>query len=316
MKAFIKCLLGYTGKDLDISKGVLGVVKAHYGCIKAQGRGMLHCHMMVWLEGALNPNEIKQWINDGGDVHNFIPDLVESQSQDTIMLDGFHAARVHGCHDIHNLVIDCQVHKHSKTFYKYWQYPEPKVCRFNLDKAKVCKESSFDYNTSELCLRCLDGLVNNFNETILHAVQCNMDIKFIGSGASAKVVLHYITDYITNSQLKTHVTYAALELSIQKLGEYDPQEDDISVCVKKLLQKWAYTMLTHQELSAHNHNFKSLYWISFEKCLDSMDPSPECTPSKDVQITVNNINDEEPDKSCNRNQEHATDLTLWWMMTK
>jgi hypothetical protein len=45
-----------------------------------------------------------------------------------------------------------------------------------------------------------------------------MDIKFIGSGASAKGILHYITDYITKSQLKTHVVFAMLELAVKKLG--------------------------------------------------------------------------------------------------
>ncbi|KAJ3722189.1 hypothetical protein C8R42DRAFT_537100, partial [Lentinula raphanica] len=59
--------------------------------------------------------------------------------------------------------------------------------------------------TGELNLRKLDGLVNDFNETILAAVRCNIDIKFIGSGASAKAVMYYITDYITKSQLKAHV---------------------------------------------------------------------------------------------------------------
>ncbi|KAJ7786845.1 hypothetical protein B0H14DRAFT_2166304, partial [Mycena olivaceomarginata] len=51
--------------------------------------------------------------------------------------------------------------------------------------------------TGEMNLRCLDGLVNNFNATILEAMHCNMDIKFIGSGTSAKGILYYITDYIT-----------------------------------------------------------------------------------------------------------------------
>ncbi|KAK0187154.1 hypothetical protein F5146DRAFT_935141, partial [Armillaria mellea] len=82
----------------------------------------------------------------------------------------------------------------------------------------------------------LNGMVKIFNETILHAVQCNMDIKFIGSGASAKAVLYYITDYIMKSQLKAHVTYAALELSVQKLGEFDPGEDELTVRAKQLLQ--------------------------------------------------------------------------------
>ncbi|PBK94460.1 hypothetical protein ARMGADRAFT_927511 [Armillaria gallica] len=47
MKAFIQCILGYTGKDLDLNKGLLGVMKAYYGCVEAQGRGTLHCHMLV-----------------------------------------------------------------------------------------------------------------------------------------------------------------------------------------------------------------------------------------------------------------------------
>ena len=72
-------------------------------------------------------------------------------------------------------------------------------------------------------------MVNNFNETILEAVQCNMDIKFIGSGTLAKAILYYITDYITKSQLKTHVAFAALKLAIRCLGEYDPHNDNQTI---------------------------------------------------------------------------------------
>ena len=74
--------------------------------------------------------------------------------------------------------------------------------------------SCFDPNTGELTLHCLDGLVNNFNLTILECIRCNMDIKFVGSGVSAKAILYYITDYITKLQLKTHVAYVALELAV------------------------------------------------------------------------------------------------------
>ena len=83
--------------------------------------------------------------------------------------------------------------------------------------------------TGEICMHCLDGLVNNFNETILEAIRCNMDIKFIGSGSAAKAIIYYITNYITKSQLKTHVAYSALELSIKKLGEYNAGEDELTV---------------------------------------------------------------------------------------
>ncbi|KAK0446935.1 uncharacterized protein EV420DRAFT_1218433, partial [Desarmillaria tabescens] len=318
MKAFIKCILGYDPKRTDFDGGVLGLVKAYYGCVEAQGRGTLHCHMLVWLEGSLNPNEIKDHIDRQGDkefrdrllsflddaISNYIPDIPENSVP--ILSDGYHASAIRGgidllndrgerdpalCQrDLHNLIKDCQIHSHSKTCFKYCGDGEPKVCRFDLDESKIRAESSFDYETGELCLRCLNGMVNNFNETILRAMRCNMDIKFIGSGASAKAVLYYITDYITKSQLKTHIAYAALELSVKKLGEYDPNEDEITVRAKRLLQRCAYTMLSHQELSGQqvmsylmdfedhftSHEYQGLYWGSFEQYIEKQDPSPEC----------------------------------------
>jgi hypothetical protein len=62
MKAFIKCLLQFEGKGTDLHKGILGPVSVYYRCVEAQGRGTLHCHMLIWLEGGLNPNEIKDHI--------------------------------------------------------------------------------------------------------------------------------------------------------------------------------------------------------------------------------------------------------------
>jgi hypothetical protein len=76
---------------------------------------------------------------------------------------------------------------------------------------------------------------------MIEAIHCNMDIKFIGSGASAKGILYYITDYITKSQLKTHIAFAMLEIAAKKLGEYNPVEDNTSIHAKKLLQKCVHT---------------------------------------------------------------------------
>ncbi|KAJ7823155.1 hypothetical protein B0H14DRAFT_2370282, partial [Mycena olivaceomarginata] len=170
-------------------------------------------------------------------------------------------------------------HDHSKTCFKYWRGPpEPKSCRFDLHEDNYRAESSFDPETGELCLRCLDGLVNNFNGTIIEAIRCNMDIKFIGSGASAKGILYYITDYITKSQLKTHVAFSMLELAVKKLGDVNPFETDETVRAKKMLQKCAYAMISQQELSAQqvasylmdfedhftSHSYRNLYWTAFE----------------------------------------------------
>ncbi|KAJ7839679.1 hypothetical protein B0H14DRAFT_2313180, partial [Mycena olivaceomarginata] len=105
-------------------------------------------------------------------------------------------------------------------------------------------------------------------------IRCNMDIKFIGSGPTAKAVLYYITDYITKSQLQAHVAYAALELAVNKLEEFNPKEDDLTSRAKRLLQRCAHSMISKQELSGQqvasyltdyedhftSHQFTNVYW--------------------------------------------------------
>ncbi|KIK81622.1 hypothetical protein PAXRUDRAFT_155670, partial [Paxillus rubicundulus Ve08.2h10] len=37
------------------SVGILGICEAYYGMLKAQGKGTLHGHFMLWLKGNPNP---------------------------------------------------------------------------------------------------------------------------------------------------------------------------------------------------------------------------------------------------------------------
>ncbi|EJD36383.1 hypothetical protein AURDEDRAFT_19132, partial [Auricularia subglabra TFB-10046 SS5] len=355
MHAFIKAVLGYDANS-DTS-GVLGKVSAFYGCVEAQGRGTLHCHMLVWIDGALNPNEIRDKVLadiDGEFAHRLLRHLLETISNCvppavdnpdiSIPSDKYHASSVLGPDldisddligptlqkDLHNIVLKSQLHGHRATCYKYWKGPpQPKVCRFDLDAANYCPESSINPESGELNLRCLDGLVNNYNDTMISCLRCNMDLKFIGSGPSAKAVLYYITDYITKSPLKAHVSYAALQLAVHKVGELDIDRHDNAMRAKRLLQKCAHAMISHQELSAQqvasyltdeedhftSHQFSNLFWIAFEKLIESQSPSPECysyltvnsnqddnnTPSEvddsddsdDDNVSVNSINTED-----------------------
>ncbi|KDQ54422.1 hypothetical protein JAAARDRAFT_60799 [Jaapia argillacea MUCL 33604] len=308
MKAFISTLLAFDPKQRNLVGGALGVVKGYYGCVEAQGRGTLHCHMLVWVKGGLNPNEIRDGIIRDHDVEfqqrllSFLDDTISNSIPPdpdpnlSVPASKHHACSVRGADfnlptdhfvrarrkDMHHLVQRSQQHTHTRTCYKYCKPPQKMVCRFDLDPGNVRPESTVNPETGELCLRCLDGMVNNFNDTMLEAIRCNMDIKFIGSGASAKAILYYITDYITKSQLKTHVAYAALELAVRKLGDYNSNEDEATTRAKCMLQKCAHAMISHQELSAQqvcsylmdfedhftSHLYKNLYWTSFEAFID------------------------------------------------
>ena len=321
MDAFVKAILGFEAAPGQSCIGVLGRVAAYYGCVEAQGRGSLHCHMLVWLIGALNPNEIKDRLLRAGDslfrdnLLAFLEDSIltsipeDSLSEQDIPSSQFHPSSVHApasdanpevtrkCFrkDIHFLAKSSQVHRHTHTCFKYWRGPpDLRECRFGLDHQNYCESSTVDENTGEISLRCLDGMVNHYNDTMLAAVRCNMDIQFIGSGQSAKAILYYVTDYITKTQLKMHVAYAAMEAAVNKVSEYDPSVDDLAGRAKCLLQKCAYALIAHQELSAQqvcsylmeygdhytSHTYRNLFWTMYENFLDADMPSPECRTAR------------------------------------
>ncbi|KAJ7131266.1 hypothetical protein C8R44DRAFT_613349, partial [Mycena epipterygia] len=317
IKAFIAAL-GYDPDHMDTEGGILGVVNAYYGCVEAQGRGTLHCHMVVWIEGGLNPNEIKaKALANGGDLAfqqrlmAFLEDTIstslppDAQSDVENPFSNFHPCATRGpppsvkredladarARDFHKLASCCQSHVHTSTCYKYWKGPGyEKDCRFDMDDSNSRPISVFDPETGEFELRNLDGLVNNFNATMLESIRCNMDIKFISSGPAAKAILYYITDYITKSQLQTHVAYAALELAATKLGDFDPEADEFSTRARRLLQKCAHAMIAQQEMSGQqvasyimgfedhftSHKYANLYWPSLEALINKERPSPEC----------------------------------------
>lgn len=134
---FIKYLLAYVGEG-HWQMGALGVVKAYYGCVEAQGRGTLHCHMLVWLEGGLSPNALTDKLRTDpaftSRLFSYIKEIISSsvpvpitpienlqslyhpatirqpQKQLTETNDSF-AQRL--ADDFHLLVEQCQRHKHS-----------------------------------------------------------------------------------------------------------------------------------------------------------------------------------------------------------
>ncbi|KAI0657854.1 hypothetical protein C8Q70DRAFT_876178, partial [Cubamyces menziesii] len=335
MKAFISSLLGYERGKLTTDGGILGHVTAYYGCVEAQGRGTLHCHMMIWVEGALNPSQLKERLRAtegpafGQRLIAFLDDTIatthpppfninnqsdaphEKASKKPLTSRGYNldgdpndeSIRRFRHDDLRSLVACCQHHKHTETCYKYYK-PEDgdKRCRFELEPDNVIPESTVDYDTGELTLRHVDGLVNNYNPTILEAMRCNMDIKFIGTGEDAKAVLYYITDYITKSQLKTHVAYAALALGVERAQDKSTVTSDWTANTKRMLQKCAFSLVANQELSAQqvaqylqgfddhftSHKYANLYWPSFERHIEFLCPSPECEYSTAVELPDDN----------------------------
>ena len=190
--------------------------------MEAQSRGSLHCHMFVWIEGALNPDEIRRKVMEdegwGKRLLEYLDDTITNVvPEDPVPdahgpLDGKDPCTLRGVgmnteglqtrlglrmKDTHRLAERVQKHRHTHACYKYDKPGEARTCRFDLKEEIFRANSSIDPETGNVCLRCLAGVVNNFNMTILEAVRCNMDIQFVGSGDPAKAMIYYITDYIT-----------------------------------------------------------------------------------------------------------------------
>ncbi|TFK65637.1 hypothetical protein BDN72DRAFT_871770 [Pluteus cervinus] len=298
MTSFIKCLLGW--KHPDLTEGIFGKVSGYYGCVEAQGRGSLHCHMLVWLEDSLNPTEVQNVLqrNDDPDfserLMTFLDEII-SNDLPTMNQEGDEGTRVNPCRrrdlfvqatpeeqaeDLAALVNSCQVHRHCATCYKYYNGIGPKECRFGLDENTPIRPITFDPESGEITMKQLNGMVNNFNPTVLRCLRCNMDIKYIGSGGIAKALMYYITDYITKPGTNNYVAYATLEATLRRCedtGVMDLPEDFVRR--KKLYQKCVFGQLAQQELSSQqvasylmdygdgyrSHKFRKLFWTSAEQ---------------------------------------------------
>ena len=281
MKAFFSAVMQYQKTpDDEQTPGILGVTKGYYGMVEAQGRGSLHCHMLIWLEGGLKPSEIRKRIlskPDGAFEWRLIKYLEQNISTiisaDPGNIENVPSSTHHPCavrptfqmdgenyedyilrrgKDLFNLSKQCQTHTHNAGCYKnYNGPPENRACRFNLNPASNVENTTVDRESGEITLCRQDGMVNPYNRSILEVMRCNTDIKFIGSGYAAHAVLYYITDYILKTQLKTHIAYNALEIALHCLNRSDSDGDvPADVRAKRILMKCANAIISKQELSA------------------------------------------------------------------
>lgn len=349
--AFFRTILRYSRTEK--SESVLGWVDAFYFCSEAQGRGSLHGHGLVWSLNALHYKALCETMLKDPSFSSRFFDVMNDTIVNSVPVDPVldattgASASVHPCStrgvelntvndlnsperlaDLANLVERCQRHQHTATCYKYWKGPpHPKECRFDLAEENTIPENAIDTDTGEIVLRISDGLINNYNATIIEAVRCNMDLKFVTSGKAAKAVTRYITDYVAKTQLKSHISFAALQASLEHVEEHNPDLTDAHLYAKKVLQRCAFTMTSLQELSAQqvmqyllgygdhytSHEFRPLYWSAAERFIDAYMPSPECyysasTPSYQTAGPARPSSEHgHPDRVLNENESTVRD---------
>ena len=251
ISSFVDVVLRYGRKD----RGLLGKCSAYYGTVEAQGRGTLHCHMLVWIHGHPNPQAMRDLMTTSPeyerDLFLWLESLIKCELLGTTMTvtepTGKELQRprfpaqtgyVHpGVHlgpqidqvdetafawqfssSVNDLVQQCNWHNHTDTCWKYLRRGDKRSdanCRMRID-GSTRDETVTDPETGSILLRRLHPRIANYNDLIIFLLRANMDIKHIGSGEAAKALIYYITDYITKSSLPAHLGLVALLHAIHR----------------------------------------------------------------------------------------------------
>ena len=264
--------------------GLFGECVAYYATVEAQGRGTLHTHMLLWIEGNPNPERLRRmmlnnsafqesvlhWLEDlircelPGDVEVLMADVVKPRRGENVMdprlekppqiaeMDEMSFVREFD-EFVRRLAIECNWHEHTPTCFKHLskgEQPSDNNCRMRID-GSVCMQSAVDPETESIDLRRLHPWINNYNDIVLFLMQCNMDIKFIGSGPAAKALTYYISDYITKNDLKVHVGLQAIQAAMESHRKRfaDDPTSPASTRERNLLTKTVNAMMGRHEIS-------------------------------------------------------------------
>ncbi|EGO04615.1 hypothetical protein SERLA73DRAFT_68302 [Serpula lacrymans var. lacrymans S7.3] len=282
IKVFLSIVIRY-GRGA----GLFGTCLAHYGVVEAQGRGSLHCHMLLWLKGNPAPQDLRDHMSAGDGfktlmftwlesiIHSHLPgeevlhtetpgEALHRPPRDAHVADpclNDEPKSVNMTNEdfalafrqtVRDLAIECNWHEHTDTCWKHLKPGEPRDdqhCRMWIDGSTRAL-TDLDEETQSILLRCLHPRINNFTDLMLFLFCCNMDIKFIGSREAAKALVYYVTDYIMKSSLATHVGLAAVLYAIQQNNKkFQGLQPAASTVNKSLFTKTVNTIMARQELS-------------------------------------------------------------------
>ncbi|KZT53695.1 hypothetical protein CALCODRAFT_528396, partial [Calocera cornea HHB12733] len=283
--------------------GLFGDCTAWYGMVEAQGRGTLHCHMLVWIDGNPTPTTLRKRLQEDHGFQARMITWLESIIQtelpgDTEVVEepcgalpmpklskesidprtaAFPDLRLCGVdwHSAFNAHVKALVernnwHEHRATCWIHLRAGEERSdekCRMRMD-GTTRKTSEIDPQTGAILLRRLHPRINEYNNVMMFLLQCNMDIQYLGSGEASRAALYYITDYITKSSLKVHAGMTALIYALQKNRDKFAQSPELgpNVQSKSLVNKLLNSMMARQEVS---HQQVMSYYVGGGDCYKS-----------------------------------------------
>ena len=272
IKNVIKFLLGFDKKNNV--EGILGYIKAYYGCVETQDRGSLHLHMLVWVLGGLNPSEFKEKLKltkfktallkyldsiihcdfngliesaplaSTNDIHPCCksPDYITKDMRSKKNLDEF-------LNDVYEVGKESAIHTCKASCFKYGS----DECRhgFGLKNVgKALRELSIIDEHGNIHMKRAHAFVNDFHWVMQAGVRCNHDIKFIGKSISSSLAcIYYVTNYVTKNGISSYNSLLFSLMAFQKIEKYEREPTSSNEKTKKLLLACYNAAANHTEYS-------------------------------------------------------------------
>ncbi len=292
---FIKHVLG-VGTD---HPGIYGETGAFYGTVEQQGRLTLHLHLLLWILGALSPQEIRDRVMDPKS--DFQQKMVE-------YLESVHIGEfMTGTLD----QVETEVGTNQKNDKDYKdptqtlpEAPPPLCDNSNDDCAECgCLENwwdKFKHTVDDLLFRsnvhncrrnqstgekankkdrpsCINKDGHSITPALTYLLRCNTDVTSLLSGTAIKAVVAYVSDYVTKPGLKTYSIFDTIRSVFRRNSEMLGGSLDHKEKARKLIIKIINALTAKMEIGAPmaslyllgnpdhytSHKFIPVYWKNY-----------------------------------------------------
>ena len=273
IQAVLEELMGIQGHSpyksgIERKPGIFGRVSHYIGTVEAQGRGTLHFHMVVWLEGAPTAERMKDLLKSESfrsRVINFIKTNIK------VDVKGLTTSKIMELPRIKEVSYSRPVNPRQSTYARNKSSSEAQLVRalqihqctkeaclvlkkngYGCKRNAPFKMSMKDYiNTDGVWgPQRTYGFINNWNPTIMQCMRCNHDIKLITNGTETKDISWYITNYVAKKQRESSNVSALFAKRIAYHRKEERYNSDLTQLNKRLMQRCANTLSREQEFSS------------------------------------------------------------------
>ncbi|CAG8576370.1 8886_t:CDS:2 [Cetraspora pellucida] len=177
LKLIINTLIGYN----KVNDGIFSTIKNYYDFVEYQDQGILHCYMLVWLYGALDPIMLHHKIKEDEKFHqcllHYISDIIK-EDLSYLLIKGEDAPSFKPipnlrstdfvekfCQDLLAITKHMLFHNYNQTCKKY-NHSLQKHCKFDFLHELVDSPGMVFSNESIIAVQCVNAFINNYNPYI------------------------------------------------------------------------------------------------------------------------------------------------------